>query len=157
MPFTGKSPDPKPCMPFIINFYFLIPALEISVLYNLRSGIKIHNAQPSVSKLHAFHNFVALQLVIPVSATPSRLWLWEQSVMVFCHSHQYFNILFSRFLSKMSFLLLPALRLGVMRKSFLFFKEAMLIIVQACAQHIPYSFALNIDLLSWFTLSQSAL
>ena len=28
---------------------------------------------------------------------------------------------------------------GVMRKSFLFFKEALLIIVQACAKHIPYS------------------
>ena len=37
-----------------------------------------------------------------------------------------------------TFLLLPALRLGVMRKSFLFFKESLLIIVQAYAQHIPY-------------------
>ena len=38
MPLTGKSPDPNPCMPFIVNFYFLIPALQISVLYNLRWG-----------------------------------------------------------------------------------------------------------------------
>ena len=59
--------------------------------------------------------------------------------MVFHHSHQYFNILFSRCLSTMYFLLLPALHLGVMIKSFLFFKEALLLIVQACAQHIPYT------------------
>ena len=58
MPFTGKIPDPNPCMPFIVNFYFLIPALEISVLYNLRSGIKKYNAQSSVSNLQAFHDFV---------------------------------------------------------------------------------------------------
>ena len=58
MPFTGKSTAPNPHILFIINFYFLIRALEISVLYNLRSGIKIHNAQSSVSNLQAFHNFV---------------------------------------------------------------------------------------------------
>ena len=57
--------------------------------------------------------------------------------MVFHQSHQYFNILFSRDLSMIYFLLFPALRLGVMRKSFLFFKEAPLIIVQACG--IAYS------------------
>ena len=45
MPFSGKSPDPNPRMSFIVNFYFLICALEIPVLYNLRSGIKIYNAQ----------------------------------------------------------------------------------------------------------------
>ena len=58
MPFTGKSPDPNPCMPFIVNFYFLVCALEISVLYNLRLGIKMHKAQSSMSSLQAFHDFV---------------------------------------------------------------------------------------------------
>ena len=43
MPFSGRSPDPKPCLLFIANIYFLVHALEISVLYNLRSGIKIYN------------------------------------------------------------------------------------------------------------------
>ena len=41
MPFTGKSTDPNPCMLFIANIYFLVRALEISVLFYLRSGIKI--------------------------------------------------------------------------------------------------------------------
>ena len=64
MPFTGKSPDPNPRMPFIVNFYFLVCALEVSVLYNLRSGIKIYNAQSSMSSLQAFHDFcLALWLV----------------------------------------------------------------------------------------------
>ena len=58
MPFAGKSPDLTPSMPFIVNIYFLVCALEISVLYNLRSGIKIHNAQSSMSNLQAFHDFV---------------------------------------------------------------------------------------------------
>ena len=58
MPFTGKSPDPNPCIRFIVNFYFLIPALAISVLYSLRWGIKIYNAQSSMSNLQAFHDFV---------------------------------------------------------------------------------------------------
>ena len=58
MPFSGKSPDPNPRMSFIVNFYFLICALEIPVLYNLRSGIKIYNAQSSVSNLQAFHDSV---------------------------------------------------------------------------------------------------
>ena len=58
MPFTGKSPDPNPRMPFISNFYFLICALKISVLYDLRSGIKIYNAQSSIPNLQAFHDFV---------------------------------------------------------------------------------------------------
>ena len=49
--FPGKSPDPNPCMPFIVNFYFLIHALEISVLYNL-------SAQSSKSNLQAFQDFV---------------------------------------------------------------------------------------------------
>ena len=44
----------NPCMPFIVNFYFLVHALEISVLYNLRSGVKIYNAQSSMSSLQAF-------------------------------------------------------------------------------------------------------
>ena len=35
-PFAGKSPDPNPCMVFIVNFCFLISAQETSVLYNLR-------------------------------------------------------------------------------------------------------------------------
>ena len=54
----AKAPDPNASMPFIVNIYFLVHALEISVLYNLRSGIKIHNAQSSVSNLQAFHDFV---------------------------------------------------------------------------------------------------
>ena len=54
----AKAPDPNASMPFIVNIYFLVHALEISVLYNLRSGIKIHNAQSSVSNLQAFHAFV---------------------------------------------------------------------------------------------------
>ena len=58
MPFAGKSLDPNPCVPFIVNFYFLIPALAISVLYNLRWGIKIYNTQSSMSNLQAFHDFV---------------------------------------------------------------------------------------------------
>ena len=58
MPFASKSPDPSPCMHFIVNFYFLIRALEISVLYNLRSRIKMYNAQSSMSNLQAFHDFV---------------------------------------------------------------------------------------------------
>ena len=61
--FTGKRPDPNPSMPFIVNIYFL--ALEISVLYNPRSGIKIYNAQCSMSNLQAFHDCLALQLVMP--------------------------------------------------------------------------------------------
>ena len=58
MPFAGKSLDPNPCVPCIVNFYFLICALEISVLYSLRSGIKIYNAQSSMPNLQAFHDFV---------------------------------------------------------------------------------------------------
>ena len=57
MPFAGKNPDPKPYMPFI-NIYFLVHALEISVLYNLKSGVKIYNAQSSMSNLQAFHDSV---------------------------------------------------------------------------------------------------
>ena len=53
-----QNPDPDPHVSFTVNFYFLVHALEISVLYNLRSGIKIHNAQSSVSNLQAFHDFV---------------------------------------------------------------------------------------------------
>ena len=56
MPFAGKSPDPNPCMPFIVNIYFLISALEISVLYTLRSGLNIYNAQSSMSNLQACHD-----------------------------------------------------------------------------------------------------
>jgi len=54
---TGKSPDPNPCMLFIANI-FLVHALEIPVFYNLRSGIRIYNAQSSMSKLQAFHDSV---------------------------------------------------------------------------------------------------
>ena len=38
-------------MSFIANIYFLVSALEISVVYNLRSEIKIYNAQSSMSFL----------------------------------------------------------------------------------------------------------
>ena len=58
MPFAGKSPDPTPSMPFIVNIYFPVCALEISVLYSLRLGIKVHSTQSSVSNLQAFHDFV---------------------------------------------------------------------------------------------------
>ena len=55
---TGKNPDANPCMLFIANIYFLVHALEISVFYNLRSRIRIYNAQFSMSKLQAFHDSV---------------------------------------------------------------------------------------------------
>jgi len=58
-------------MPFIVNIYFLVPALEISVLYNPRSGIKIYNAQSST-----FRPFMTLFSPSAsdalFSATPSR-------------------------------------------------------------------------------------
>ena len=58
MLLTGKSPDPNPCMLFVANIYFLVRALEISVVYNLRLGIKMYNAQSSVPNLQAFHDSV---------------------------------------------------------------------------------------------------
>ena len=58
MRLAGKSPDLNPSMLFIANIYFLVPALEISVFYNLRSRIRIYNAQFSMSKLQAFHDSV---------------------------------------------------------------------------------------------------
>ena len=131
MPFTGKSPDPNVCMPFIVNIYYLVHALEMFVLYNLRSGIKNYNAQSSMSNLQAFHDSVQpFGQCCPFSETPSRRWLQEQSLMVSDQSHQYFNILFSTCLLMMQFLLFPALHLVVMRKSFLLFIEALLIIVR---------------------------
>ena len=137
MPLEDKSPDYNPCLPFIVNIYFLVRVLEISVLQDIGLGIKIHNAQSSLSNLQDFHDSVQpLGSWRPFSTTPLRLWLWELSLTVFYQSYQYFNILFSRCLSTMYFLLLKALRLEVMRKSFLIFKKALLI--QACAQHIPY-------------------
>ena len=57
-PFAGKSPDPNPFMLFIANIYFLVGALEIPVFYNLRLGIRIYNAQSSMSQLQAFHDSV---------------------------------------------------------------------------------------------------
>ena len=77
----------------------------------------------------------------------------EQSLMVFHQSHQHFNILFARCFSMMHFLLLPALHLGVMRKPFLFFKEALLIIEQACAQHIPYILISKFNLFIFMALT----
>ena len=65
MLFSGKSPDPNPCMLFIANIYFLVCSLEITVFYNLRSGIKIYNAQSSMSNLQDFHDCLALRLVTP--------------------------------------------------------------------------------------------
>ena len=65
MPFTGKSPDPNPCMPFIVNIYFLVHALEISVLYNLRSGMKVYNAVLNVKPSGLSWLCLALQLVTP--------------------------------------------------------------------------------------------
>ena len=56
--FPGRSPDPNPCLLFITNIYFLVRALEIAVLYDLRSGIKINNTQSSMSNLQAFHDSV---------------------------------------------------------------------------------------------------
>ena len=51
MPFPGKSPDPNPCMPFIANIYFLVRALEIPVVSNVRSEINIYKAQSTMSFL----------------------------------------------------------------------------------------------------------
>ena len=48
----------NPCMPFVVNFYFLVHALEMSVLYNLRSRLNIYNAQSSMSNLQVFHDLV---------------------------------------------------------------------------------------------------
>ena len=53
-----KSPDLNTCMLFIVNIYFLVHALEISVLYNRGSRIKIHSAQSSVSNLQAVIYFI---------------------------------------------------------------------------------------------------
>ena len=58
MSLKGKSPDPNTCVLFIANIYFLVPALEITVFYNLGSGIKIYNAQSSMSNLQAIHECV---------------------------------------------------------------------------------------------------
>ena len=58
MRLAGKSPDLNPSMLFIANVYFLVPDLEISVFQILRLGIKIYNAQSSVSNLQAFHDFI---------------------------------------------------------------------------------------------------
>ena len=63
MRLAGKSPDLNPSMLLIANIYFLVPALEKSVFQNLRLGIKIHNAQSSMSNLQAFHDCLAFQLV----------------------------------------------------------------------------------------------
>ena len=103
--------------------------------------MKIHNAQSSTSNLQAFHDCLAFWLVTPflsnflkalAKGTVTDGFPSVTSVLQ--------NILFSRCLSTMYFLLLPALHLGVMRKSFLFFREAPLITVQASAEHIPFIF-----------------
>ena len=65
MPFAGKSPDPNPCMLFIVNFSFLIRTLEVSVLYNLRSGMKVYNAVLNVKPSGLSWLCLALQLVTP--------------------------------------------------------------------------------------------
>ena len=70
MPFTGKNPDPNPCMLFIANIYFLVRALEISVFYNFRSGIKIYNSQSSMSNLQVSHDCLALQLGMTFLSNP---------------------------------------------------------------------------------------
>ena len=57
--YTGKNPDANPCMLFIANIYFLVHALEISVFYSLRLGIRIYNAQSTLSELQAFHEALA--------------------------------------------------------------------------------------------------
>ena len=77
MLFAGKSPDTNPCMLFIANIYFLVRALEITVFYNLRSGINIYNAQSSMSNLQAFHDCLALQLLL--------LWLSHFSHVQLCN------------------------------------------------------------------------
>ena len=58
MPLEDKSPDYNLCLPFIVNIYFLVRVLEISVLYDIGLGIKIHNAQSSLSNLQDFHDSV---------------------------------------------------------------------------------------------------
>ena len=66
IPFSGKSPDPNPRMPFIVSFYFFTHALEISILYNLRSGIKIYNGTVlNVKPSGLSWLCLALQLVTP--------------------------------------------------------------------------------------------
>ena len=58
MLLAGKGSDLNPCLLFIANIYFLVRALEIAVLYDLRSGIKINNTRSSMSTLQAFHDSV---------------------------------------------------------------------------------------------------
>ena len=118
MPFAGKSPCPNPCMPFIANISFLVCALERSVFYNLGSGIKIYNAQSSMSNLQAISQWR------PFSATPPSLWLWQRSLLVFHQSHQCFNILFARCFSTMYFLLAPSLLPGGDEKVILIFQRS---------------------------------
>ena len=46
MPLAGESPDPNPCMPFIVNFYFFIHVLEI--IFSLQSQIGDKDTQCTV-------------------------------------------------------------------------------------------------------------
>ena len=132
MPFAGKNPDPNPRMPFIVSFRFLIRAREITVLYNLRLGIKIYNAESSMSNLQAFHDCSALGLLTPFLSNSFKGLVMGTVTNGFASVTSVLQYLVFK-MSTMYFLLLPALCLGVMKNTFLFFKEALLIIVQACA------------------------
>ena len=87
MPFLGRSPDPNPCMPFIVNIYFPVHALAVSVLYNLRSGIKMYNAQSSMSNLQDFHDCLALRLVTPFLSNSLKALVMQTVANHFSISH----------------------------------------------------------------------
>ena len=130
MPFTGKSPDPNPCMPFIVNIYFLISALEISVLYTLRSGLNIYNAQSSMSNLQAV---MTLRLVMPFLSTSLESLVMGRVTNGF----PLVTSILQHLVFKMSFhdvlFTAPSPSHGGDEKVILIFQRSPVIVVQACA------------------------
>ena len=127
-PFTGKSPGPNPCMLLMANIAFLVRALEISVFSQSRIRDKdiqctVLNVKPSGCQLVT--TFLSNSPKSLVMETATNGFPSVTSVL----QHLVCKDVFPR----CTVYLLPAFCLGLMRKSFLFFKEALLIIVQACA------------------------
>ena len=114
------------------------PPLALFVVMLSKAHLTSHSRMSGSSWVITPSWLFGLQLVTSFLSNSLKALIMEQSLMVSHQSHQYFNILFSRCLPNVYFLLLPALCLVVMRKSFLYFKKAPLITVQACAQHIPF-------------------
>ena len=100
-------------------------------------GIKIYNAESSVSNLQAFHDCSALGLLTPflsnslkalVTGTVTNGFPSVASVLQYLvFKMSFHDILFTT----------PSPSPGVIRKSFSFFKEALLIIVQAVHSIFP--------------------